>query len=343
MKSLIIGRSYKVATSIENKNPYGFKQGRFCMAPFSLKTIIIVLLSLLIQNNVFAKDPLQVFVSIVPQKYFVEQIGKDLVEVQVMVQPGASPHTYEPRPLQMTELSKAGIYFAIGVTFENAWLNKISSSNPNLMIVHTEKNIQKIPMAAHHHNDNGHKHGENNHHGEEAHGKEPDHDHHHHDGILDPHIWLSPPLVKIQARNILDALQQVDPVNNSTYEANYKDFIAEIDLLHADIENIFSGKEGTPFMVFHPSWGYFAKAYGLKQVPIEVEGKDPKPAQLMEIIKYAKVQGIKVIFVQPQFSFRNAEMVAKEINGKVVSIDPLAYNWPENLREVASIFGEVFK
>jgi zinc transport system substrate-binding protein len=314
------------------------------MVSFSLKTVLIVLLSFLIQNNVFAKEPLQVFVSIAPQKYLVDRIGKDLVDVQVMVQPGASPHTYEPKPLQMTALSKAGIYFAIGVTFEKAWLNKIASSNRNLMIVHTDKNIQKIPMAAHHHNDTGHQHGEDNHHGKEAHDTESGHDHHHHhDGIPDPHIWLSPPLVKIQARNILDALQQADPANKTTYDANYKYFIAEIDLLHAELENTFSGKEGTPFMVFHPSWGYFAKTYGLKQVPIEIEGKDPKPAQLMEIIEYAKEQGIKVIFVQPQFSSRNAEMVAKEIGGKVISIDPLAFDWPENLREVASIFGEVFK
>jgi zinc transport system substrate-binding protein len=314
------------------------------MAPFSFKTIIIVLLSLLIQNNVFAKDPLQVFVSIVPQKYFVEQIGKDLVDVQVMVHPGASPHTYEPKPLQMAALSKAKLYFSIGVTFENAWLNKIASSNPNLLIVHTDEKIQKIPMSAHNHDDdNDHNQEGDHHHGEEAHGKESGHNHHHHSGIPDPHIWLSPPLVKIQALTILGALQQVDPVNSSTYEANYKDFIAEIDLLHAGLENTFSGKERTPFMVFHPSWGYFAKAYRLKQVPIEVEGKDPKPAQLMEIIKYAKLHGIKVIFVQPQFSTRSADLVAKEISGKVVSIDPLAFNWAENLRKVASIFGEVFK
>jgi zinc transport system substrate-binding protein len=313
------------------------------MAAFSLKTVLIFLLSFLIQNSALANNRLTVFVSIVPQKYFVEQIGKDLVDVQVMVQPGAGPHTYEPKPLQMAALSKAKLYFSIGVTFEKAWLNKIASSNPNLIIVHTDEKIQKIPMAVHQHDNNGHKHGENKHHGEEAHGKASDHDHHQHDGILDPHIWLSPPLVKIQARNILNALQQVDPVNNSTYEANYKDFIAEIDLLHADLENTFSGKKGAAFMVFHPSWGYFAKAYGLKQIPIEVEGKDPKAAQLMEIIKYAKEHDIKVIFAQPQFSARSADLVAKEIGGKVVSIDPLAFNWSENLREVASIFEEVFK
>jgi len=347
MKWLIIGRSYKVATSIENKNSYGFNQGRFFMAAFSLKTIIIFLLSFLIQNSAFANNRLSVFVSIVPQKYFVEQIGKDLVDVQVMVQPGAGPHTYEPKPLQMAALSKAKLYFSIGVTFEQAWLNKIASSNPNLIIVHTDEKIQKIPMAVHHHDDTVHNHGDDDHHhhhhGDKGHDKMPEHDHRHHSGILDPHIWLSPPLVKIQAHTILDALQKADPMNSATYESNFKDFITEIDLLHAKLENTFSGKKGAAFMVFHPSWGYFAKAYGLKQIPIEVEGKDPKAAQLMEIINYAKEHDIKVIFVQPQFSARSADLVAKEIGGKVVSIDPLAFNWSENLREVASIFEDVFK
>jgi zinc transport system substrate-binding protein len=312
------------------------------MAAFSLKTTIIFVLSFLIQNNLFAMERLPVFVSIPPQKYFVEQIGKDLVETQVLVQPGASPHTYEPKPSQMQALSKAEIFFSIGVTFENAWLNKIESSNPGLRIVRTDEKIHKISMQGHHHHDdNGHKKEENhhNHHDDNGHKHE---DHHHH-GIPDPHIWLSPPLVKIQALAILNALQQVDPSNSAEYEANYKDFIAEIDLLHSELTHIFSGKEGTPFMVFHPSWGYFANTYGLKQVPIEVEGKDPKPAQLMEVIMYARENNIKVIFVQPQFSSRSAEMIAKEIGGEVVSIDPLAINWSENLREIGFIFNNIFQ
>jgi zinc transport system substrate-binding protein len=302
------------------------------MATFSLKSIIVFLLSFLIQSSVFANNRLPVFVSIEPQKYFVSKIGKDLVDVQVMVQSGASPHTYEPKPLQMTALSKTLIYFSIGVTFENAWLDKIVSSNPQLLIVHTDEKIQKNPMSTHHH-----------HHDDDTdHNRVEDYDHQH-NGILDPHIWLSPPLVKIQALNIFNALQQADPVNSEKYEANYKNFIAEIDLLHSELKNTFSGKEGTPFMVFHPSWGYFAKAYGLIQVPIEVEGKDPKPAQLIEVIKYAKEHDIKVIFVQPQFSTRSAQMVANAIGGQVVSVDPLALNWSDNLRQVGSIFEDILK
>jgi zinc transport system substrate-binding protein len=297
------------------------------MKRLGFKIIISIFLLFLICQNAYSENNVSVFVSILPQQYFVQQIGKDLVDIHVMVEPGASPHTYEPKPQQMVALAKASIYFAIGVPFEKAWLKRITSSNPDLTIVHTDRNIQKIPMASHHH----HHESEHNHH------------HHHHDSLLDPHIWLSPPLVKIQAQTILEALQEVDPDHSSVYERNYHEFIAKIDNLHADIEKALSDYTGTSFMVFHPSWGYFAKTYGLNQVPIEVEGKSPKPAQLMELIQHAKKHDIKVVFVQPQFSAQSAEVITREIGGKVVFIDPLALSWEENLREVTSIFKEVLK
>jgi zinc transport system substrate-binding protein len=271
--------------------------------------------------NASAIDRIAVFVSIVPQKFFVEQIGKDLVDVQVMVEPGASPATYEPKPAQMATISKARIYFSIGVPFENTWLKKIASANPKMRIVHTEHGIQKIPMAAHHHDE------------EKDHQRES-HDH----GVLDPHIWLSPPLVMVQARNILTALQEVDPAHHAVYEANYKAFITMLVDLDGELRSVFTGKQGLQFMVFHPAWGYFANAYGLKQVPIEIEGKEPKPAQLKKLIDHAREHQIKVVFVQPQFSSKSAEQVAKEIGGQVAFVDPLALNWPENIREVATKF-----
>jgi zinc transport system substrate-binding protein len=305
-------------------------------------------------GNSFSANKLPVFVSIVPQKYFVQQIGKELVDVQVMVLPGASPATYEPKPQQMTDISKTKIYFAIGVPFENAWLGKIAAANPDMHVVHTGHGIQKLPMKAHHHHhhhddkaeehhegehheaEHGHK--EDDHHGEAAH----DEDHHGHAG-LDPHIWLSPPLVKIQARNILAALQEADPVHRSVYEANFKAFTAQIDKLDADLKETFAGKKGLQFMVFHPAWGYFAHAYGLKQVPIEIEGKDPKPAQLKELIEHARENGIKVVFVQPQFSTKSAKLVAREIGGQVAFANPLAEDWMANLRQVADKFKAALK
>jgi zinc transport system substrate-binding protein len=300
----------------------------------------------------FASDKLPVFVSIVPQKYFVQQIGKDLVDVQAMVQPGASPATYEPKPKQMADLSKTKIYFAIGVPFESAWLKKIAAANPNMRLVHTDHGIEKLEMAAHHHHhdDQAEEHHEGEHHeAEHDHEKEKHHeetahdkDHHEHAG-RDPHIWLSPPLVKIQARTILAALQEADPAHRSVYEANFKAFTARIDQLDTDLKNTFAGKKGLQFMVFHPAWGYFAHAYGLKQVPIEIEGKDPKPAQLKELIQHARENGIKVVFVQPQFSTKSAELVAREIGGQVAFVDPLAEDWMANLREVADKFHSALK
>ncbi len=328
--------------------------------------IFICILVFSYLGNAFAADKLPVFVSIVPQKYFVQQIGKDLVEVQAMVQPGASPATYEPEPQQMVDLATAEIYFAIGVPFENAKLEKIAAANSNMRVIHTDQGIDKIAMEAHHHHDDheeehhdeGEHHGEaehghekGEHHGEAKHGHEKgehheedehDKDHHEHTG-LDPHIWLSPPLVKIQARTILAALQEADPVHRSVYEANFKEFTAQIDKLDADLKKTFEGKEGLQFLVFHPPWGYFAHAYGLKQVPIEIEGKDPKPAQLKKLIQHAREKGIKVVFVQPQFSTKSAKLVAREIGGQVAFVDPLAEDWMANLREVADKFQAALK
>ena len=267
---------------------------------------------------------LAVFVSIPPQKYFVQQIGKERVHIQVMVQPGASPATYEPRPRQMAAISKTQIYFAIGVAFEKTWMRKIVAANPKLRVVQTDDGIQKIPMAAHSH--------------DVEHQPEKDHQ-----GEPDPHIWLAPTLVMIQARTILNALVEIDPAHRAVYEANTRAFLAELGSLDADLRNMFADRQGQQFMVFHPAWGYFAYSYGLKQVPVEIEGKDPKPAQLKTLIEHARENQIKAIFVQPQFSSKSAKLVAKEIGGRVVVADPLASDWSTNLRGVAQKLETVLK
>jgi zinc transport system substrate-binding protein len=298
------------------------------MGKASLRFLALVVITALgFVANSWADEKVPVFVSILPQKFFVEQVGKELVDVQVMVAPGASPATYEPKPAQMAAISKARIYFSIGVPFEKAWLKKFVSANPEMKIVHTEHGIQKMPMTAHEHA------------GEEKHGEKAHHDY----GVLDPHIWLSPPLVMVQARNILTALQEVDAAHHSVFEANYKAFVAKLVDLDVELRAIFAGKRGLQFMVFHPAWGYFADTYGLQQVPIEIEGKEPKPAQLKNLIERAREHQIKVLFVQPQFSSKSAEQVAREIGGQVAFVDPLALNWAENLREVAAKFKAAVK
>jgi len=270
---------------------------------------------------------LKVFVSITPQKYFVEKVGGDLVEVSVLVPAGASPHHFEPKPRQMAVLSKASLFFAVGVDFEKAWLPRIAAAHPRMRVVRTDEGIPKILTADRLDETKGDLRNPKK--GEARAG------HDHGPTSPDPHVWLSPPLVKIQAAHIRDALAAADPARRSRYEANCAAFLREIDSLDAELRGLFAGRKGVRFLVFHPSWGHFARAYGLEQVAVEIEGKEPKPAQLQKLIRYALEKDIRAIFVPPQFSAKSAEQFAREIGGQVVVADPLAEDWAENLRAVA--------
>ncbi len=263
---------------------------------------------------------LNITVSIVPQKYFVERVGGEYVDVNVMVLPGASPATYEPKPEQFQDLSDADAYVRIKVPFENAWMDRIASANPDMLIVDTTEGIERVPMEAHH------RHGEKEH--------EPENP--------DPHIWLSPELVRVQSQTIYEALVELDPVHQDAYEANLDGFIADIDALEIDIRETLEGVESRRFIVFHPAWGYFARDFGLEMIPIEIGGQEPSAAEMAELITEAQRERIKVIFAQPEFSTRDAETIASEIGGEVLLISPLAPEWLDNLRNVADTFAEVF-
>jgi zinc transport system substrate-binding protein len=177
--------------------------------------------------------------------------------------------------------------------------------------------------------------------------------HHHHKGDpektnhyeegTDPHIWLSPRLVKIQARTITDALIEVDPTGQATYENNLAAFIQKLDVLDAHLIEALAPVKGKTLMVFHPAWGYFADAYGLEQEPIEVEGKEPSGQQLARMIELAKDEGVRIIFVQPQFSKRSAMRIAEAIGGAVVPINPLARDYLNNLERVATAVREALQ
>ncbi|MBN1932914.1 MAG: zinc ABC transporter substrate-binding protein [Desulfobacterales bacterium] len=282
-----------------------------CIKRFYNQSLLIICSIVFLQAAVSsASKSIPVFVSIVPQKYFLEKIGGNYVEVSVMVEPGASPAIYEPKPKQMVALSRTRIYFAIGVPFETIWLPKIAASSPQMQIIHIEDGIEKKSMRSNHPN-----------------------------GIKDPHVWQSPPLVMIQARNILNALIAADPLQRLAYEENYKKFILELVDLDAELRALFLGKKRRMgFMVFHPAWGYFAHAYDLKQVPIEIEGKEPKPADLQRLIRQAKEEDIKTIFVAPQYSTKSAQVIANGIGGQIAFADPLAPQWADNLRRLAAMF-----
>lgn len=285
--------------------------------------ITMTLLGLLASALPAASSGPTVFVSILPQKFFVQQISEDRFNIEVMVPPGASPHTYEPKPSQMRKLAAARAFFTIGVAMERAWLEKITTINPNLLVINTEAGIDRMAMSEDHHHDH-----------ETASDDEHDHDEEIENG-LDPHIWLSPALVREQADTIKNSLIDLDQSSGPVYENNFNRFIEKIDALDSRLRRILDGKEGMKFMVFHPSWGYFAQSYGLTQIPVEIEGKSPKPAHLQHLIEEAREEQITVIFAQPQFSRKSAEVIAREIGAEVVLIDPLGENWFENMTEVA--------
>jgi len=271
-------------------------------------------------------------VSILPQKYFVERIGGPYVETTVIVGPGAEAHTYEPKPEQLKALSKAAAYLRIHIDFEEAWMPRFSSVNPKMKIVDTLQGIQRLPMQF----------ADEHAHEKEEHAQEKEE---HAQDNLDPHVWLSPKLVMLQAQTIYQTLIELDPAHQETYQANLTAFNADLTALDTSIRKTFQAlpQAQHKFLVFHPSWGYFAHDYGLEQIPIEIGGQEPSAAELSQLITQAKATGIKVIFVQPQFSKRSAEMLANEIGGQVISIDPLAEDWLANMQQVVQTFNAVLK
>jgi zinc transport system substrate-binding protein len=271
----------------------------------------------------------QVTVSILPQAYFVKRIAGDKASINVMIPPGHSPATYAPTPRQMRTLSISHLYFGVGhIPFEQTWIHKISINNPALKIVDTSVGVSLIDTAAIEVPRGHHEHAPG--------------DGHDHSGI-DPHIWLSPVAVKIQAKHILDAFIALDTANREIYQKNYNSFMADIDQLHEELTETLKPLLGRRFMVFHPSWGYLGRDYGLTQLSIEVEGKTPSPADLKRVIDIARVEKIKVIFVQQQFDTHNAEAIAAEIGGKVVRLDPLAPDWLQNMKKIADSLKELLK
>jgi zinc transport system substrate-binding protein len=273
-------------------------------------------------------DPLPLTVSILPQKYFLERIGGHHVRVNVMVLPGESPATYEPKPEQLAALSMSMAYFSIGVPFEDAWLDRIAAANEDMVVVDTAAGIDRVPGDGHYKVALGGRPEEGSGGASAAGGR-------------DPHIWLSPSLVKVQSRNIYEALVALDPDNEGHYRANWDRFVADIDDLMADIEAALADVEQRKFMVFHPSWGYFGDDFRLEMIPIQVGGQEPSAAELARLVAVAEAEDIRVIFAQPEFSTEDAETIAKEIDGEVLLISPLALEWLDNMRRVAETFAQV--
>jgi len=267
--------------------------------------LIILIFIILISGKLWAEEkPLSVFVSIPPQAYFVEQItAGSRTEINIFVKKGDNPESYAPKPNIIAKLKKADIFFTIGVPFEKRLVETIERSFENLKIVNTAKGIKLMKME----------------------GGTKD----------DPHVWLSPALVKQQAKIITEALCNADKEEEIIYRKNLKQFMDDLDKIDTKIKGTLKPVEGGAIFVFHPAFGYFADRYGLKQKAVQISGKAPKGAALYDYIKEAKARNIKVIFLQPQFDKEAAAKIAKEINGRVVFLDPLEKDYIRNLEDMA--------
>ena len=261
---------------------------------------------------------INVVVSIPPEAEFVEKIGGDKVKVTVMVPPGANPHTYEPLPEQLKNVSGAKMYAQVGsgIEFENVWMDKINSMNKNMIIVNCSKGIEFIPNA-----DN-----------DEA-----------HENQYDTHVWVSPRNAKIMVENIYQGLIKVDPANKDYYKTNKDKYLQELDYNDKKINESLRADKNRKIMVYHPAWGYFCRDYGLTQIAIEKNGKEPTPQGITSLIDQAKQENIKIIFISPQFSKNNAETIASEIGGHVITVDDLDKNYIKNLNNVANAFRNSLK
>lgn len=262
-----------------------------------------------------ADGRLLIYVSIPPQKYLVERIGGKHVRAEVLLKPGQSPHTYEPTPRQMVDLSSAKVFFRIGAPFETQIADKIGRTLKSLLIVDMNEGIplrQQTEICLEH---EGHEHEHSE---------------------IDMHTWMSPRLARIQAATVCRTLTRVDPTRQGDYEANLGELQADLERLDAEIAESLKPLKGRAFLVFHPAFGYFADAYDLRQIAIETGGKQPMARQLTTLIERAKAENVKLIFTQPQFSKQGAETVAHAIGGAVVPLDDLAEDYIDNLRHVAA-------
>ncbi len=285
--------------------------------------IAIVLIGITSCNRPLTKEDAQnksvLSVSVLPLKYFTEKIAGDFVEVNVMVAEGASPATYEPTPVQMKQLVKSKAYLSLpALSFEKAWMPRFISNNSDMKVFDLSKDIHLIKTA-------GHSHGQ----GADA---------HFHQGEADPHIWVSPSTVLPMIRNIKAALMELYPDKKELIHNNYNELKQVVEQKDKKAREVLSNLKNRSFLIFHPALGYLARDYGLNQIIIEDQGKEPSPKKMKQIVDQGEENKVDIIFVQKQFDVRNADAIARELGMEVIVIDPLAENWEKEIGNIISSF-----
>lgn len=288
-----------------------------------MRNLILLLLILIALSGCISQTEshaqVRAATTIIPLGEFVKAVGGERVDVSVLVPPGAEPHTYEPSPSQIRQVADANIYFKNGLGLES-WMDNILKVNPKMVVVDTSRGASLITDTD----------GANTARAAGTQGT----------GAVDMHIWLSPRRAMVQVQNICDGLIEVDPAGEDYYINNRDSYIAQLRELDSYLNSTFEGTKKKKFIVLHPAWIYFANDYGLEQVAIEVEEKEPGPRYLAETVNAARENNITTVFVEPQYNPKMAEVIAKEINGKVVSIDDLAPNYIDNMKSVGEKIAE---
>ncbi|EGK7485635.1 zinc ABC transporter solute-binding protein [Campylobacter lari] len=266
-----------------------------------MRVLFLCLISFL---SIYAKD--LVSVSIAPQAYFVKQIAKDTLDINIVIPPNANEHTFEFKPSGILKLEKSDIYFTANLEFEKIWILKLKDNLKNTKIISTQNGIDFIPLQEH------------------------THEGHHHHGD-DPHTWLDPLLAKTHAKNITLALIEQYPQYKAFYEQNLENFLKEMDTLNLQIQALFKNVKNKHFLAYHPSWGYFAKRYHLSQIPVEIEGKEPKPKDLAKLAKLIQKEQIKAIFVPKGADNNTIKAMASNYNLKIIELDHLPSDYKNEL------------
>jgi len=265
---------------------------------------------------------LNIACTIPPEEEFIRAIGGDRVNVTLMVPPGASPHTFEPTPSQITALESADLYIALGsgIEFENRWLSKIKKMYPDLKIINGSERIMLLPNTPHHHEEE-----ENDHHEEEA----------EEEGPTDPHVWLSPKNAAVIVNATCDALSDLKPELKEEFSHNRDIYLDELGALDTSIRKSLDNIPSRTILVYHPAFGYFCRDYNLTQLSIEENGHEPTGKGIGEVISDAKAANITLVFSEPESSQQGAVTLAKEINGTVVMISPLSGDYLKNMQHIA--------
>ncbi len=284
------------------------------------KLIIFSFLLIFITGNAFSEEKLKVFVSIMPQKFFTEQIGGEKVQVSVLVPQGRSPENFDPSARQIIELGKADVYLTMGIQSENMFLGRLKNSTGSFSVYDISAGIEKSGC---------HNHG----HGEE----------HHHHGEADPHIWTDPVKVKKVAENIASALSEADSGNRDFYMANCREFISRLDKLDRDIGSRLAPYRGRIFYVYHSALDYFAQRYGLVQKSIETGSREPSPAQIRKLVAEAEADRVRTIFMQPEFPAAGTQKIAAAIKGEIIMFSVLEYDYINNMTYLAESLTRAFE